>query len=378
MEDSHVGVPRMLNGLDIFSGIGGLTTALSPWVNPKAYCEIDRYPQAVLLSRMANLELPSAPIWDDVRTLSKGMLPVIDIIYGGFPCQDISLAGLGRGLAGERSGLVFEIFRLVKEIKPAFVFLENVPAIRTRGGERVVKELAALGYDCRWDCLSAYDVGAPHKRERWWLLAHNPNGGNESAYRGVPEWSITKPSGDSVIADSNGERLWDERERGTQGKTETDSFARDDGAKESVANTRCFDQPQEHEGDDTLDSERAKVWGREQFPARFRTGCGDQFGPDTRGDGPYYGRAEGSGIPSVVANTKGESKRESPNQTDPQPVKRRTWDEPFNSGWWEVEPAVGRVVDELPYRVDRLRSLGNSVAPQCAREAFERLLGLNR
>lgn len=75
-------------------------------------------------------------------------------------------------MAGERSGLVFEVLRLLSEIKPAFVFLENVPAIRTRGAERVVKELAALGYDCRWDVLSAYDVGAPHKRERWFLLAH--------------------------------------------------------------------------------------------------------------------------------------------------------------------------------------------------------------
>jgi DNA (cytosine-5)-methyltransferase 1 len=115
-----------------------------------------------------------APIWDDVTTLCGGDLPISpDIIYGGFPCQDISVAGLGAGLEGERSGLFFEISRLVCEIQPAFVFLENVPAIRTRGGERVVKELATLGYDCRWDYLSAFDMGAPHRRERWFLLAAN-------------------------------------------------------------------------------------------------------------------------------------------------------------------------------------------------------------
>ncbi len=159
-----------LRGLDLFSGIGGITCALAPWVEPVAYCEIDRYATGVLLSRMADGQLPVAPIWDDVRTLE----PLdVDIIYGGFPCQDISVAGLGAGLAGERSGLVFEVLRLVAECRPAFVFLENVPAIRTRGGERVVKELAALGYDCRWDVLSAYDMGAPHKRERWFLLAHS-------------------------------------------------------------------------------------------------------------------------------------------------------------------------------------------------------------
>jgi DNA (cytosine-5)-methyltransferase 1 len=101
------------------------------------------------------------------------MLSRLDIIFGGFPCQDISVAGLGKGLDGERSGLFFEIVRLIRECNPRFVFLENVPAIRTRGAERVVKELASLGYDCRWTTLSAASVGAPHKRERWFLLAHS-------------------------------------------------------------------------------------------------------------------------------------------------------------------------------------------------------------
>lgn len=163
-----------INGLDLFSGIGGLGLALSNWVKPVVYCENNRHCQAVLLSRMSAGDLDVGPIWDDVRTLGGRALAhvPIEIIYGGFPCQDISSAGLGHGLEGKRSGLVFEIFRLAKEIKPTFIFLENVSAIRTRGGERVVKELAALGYDCRWDMLSAFDVGAPHKRDRWFLLAN--------------------------------------------------------------------------------------------------------------------------------------------------------------------------------------------------------------
>jgi len=164
----------MLNGLDLFSGIGGITIALAPWVKPLAYCENDRYAASVLLSRMRDGFIPQSPIWDDVRTLSGGMVPgPIDIIYGGFPCQDISVAGLGAGLEGKRSGLFFEIMRLVSEINPAFVFLENVPAIRTRGGERVGKELASRGYDCRWGVVSAAEVGAPHLRKRWFLLAAN-------------------------------------------------------------------------------------------------------------------------------------------------------------------------------------------------------------
>ncbi len=161
----------MINGLDLFSGIGGNTLGLDGYVRTVAYCEQDRHAQSVLLSRMLDGGIRPAPIWDDITTLTGDMLPPIDIIVGGFPCQDISVAGKGAGLEGERSGLFFEIIRLAKEIKPTFLFLENVPAIRTRGLDTVVRSLSDLGYDCRWTSLSAAEVGAPHKRERWFLLA---------------------------------------------------------------------------------------------------------------------------------------------------------------------------------------------------------------
>jgi DNA (cytosine-5)-methyltransferase 1 len=162
----------LLNGLDLFSGIGGITLALGAWVRPLAYCENDRYAQAVLLSRMSSNEITRAPIWDDVRTLAGSSLPSIDIIYGGFPCQDISAAGIGVGLGGERSRLFFEIVRLTEELSPRFVFLENVPAIRTRGLKEVVSAFADLRYDCRWTCVSAAEVGACHLRKRWFMLAY--------------------------------------------------------------------------------------------------------------------------------------------------------------------------------------------------------------
>ncbi|HYX35749.1 MAG TPA: DNA cytosine methyltransferase [Oligoflexus sp.] len=162
----------MLNALDLFSGYGGLSLALAPWAKPVAYCEIERYPQSILLSRMEDGSLPRAPLWDDVRTLDgKPWRGKVDIIYGGFPCQDISVAGTGAGLAGKRSGLFFEIVRLAEEIEPSFLFLENVAAIRLRGLDRVVGEFSARGYDCRWRMLSAQEIGAPHKRNRWFLLA---------------------------------------------------------------------------------------------------------------------------------------------------------------------------------------------------------------
>lgn len=168
----------MLNGLDLFSGIGGLTAALEPWVRPVAYCERDRYCQAVLLSRQASFHIRPAPIWDDVCTLTSGVIGGdIDIIYGGFPCQDISQAGSGGGLGGERSGLYWELHRVVKEVGPTWVFLENVPAIRTRGLLTVVRSLTDLGYDCRWTCVSAAEVGAPHLRKRWFLLGYSDDKG---------------------------------------------------------------------------------------------------------------------------------------------------------------------------------------------------------
>lgn len=164
-----------INGLDLFSGIGGISLALRDYVRTVAYCEVDAYCQSVILSRMADGDLCLAPIWDDVTTLSTEQWQqssAIDIICGGFPCQGFSVAGVGKGLADERSGLFYEIVRLCREISPKWIFLENVPAITSRGGRDVVRELASLGYDCRWCVISAASVGALHRRERWFLLAN--------------------------------------------------------------------------------------------------------------------------------------------------------------------------------------------------------------
>ena len=164
--------------------------ALSGWARTIAYCEIDPYCQKVLLSRMADGSLDNAPIWDNINTLQGGQFTgLVDIIFGGFPCQDISVAGNGKGLAGERSGLFYQIVRLCREIKPRFIFLENVPAITTRGGTEVVREIAAMGYDCRWIIISAASVGALHRRDRWFLLAHAINDGKSTSesWRSVRE-----------------------------------------------------------------------------------------------------------------------------------------------------------------------------------------------
>jgi DNA (cytosine-5)-methyltransferase 1 len=176
----------MLNGLDLFTGIGGMSLALKEWIRPIAYCEIDPYCQAVILNRQSDGLLPRAPIWDDVNTLCiRGNGRNIDIIYGGFPCQDISTLGNGKGLGGERSGLFFQIVRLAKEIKPQFLFLENVSAITRRGGPSIARIITDMGYDCRWCVISAEGLMAPQKRDRWFMLAHSNS---------EPSWQTDKTS----------------------------------------------------------------------------------------------------------------------------------------------------------------------------------------
>ena len=162
-----------MRALSLFTGYGGIDLALQDYISEViAYVEIEEYAQKIIAYRMADGSLKRAPILADVKNI-EGKPGCCDIIYGGFPCQDISVAGNGKGLEGERSGLFYEIIRLTKEIRPSFVFLENVPAIRTRGLEQVIKAFTEIGYDCRWTCLSASSVGAPHKRERWFFLAYS-------------------------------------------------------------------------------------------------------------------------------------------------------------------------------------------------------------
>ena len=173
-----------MRALSLFTGYGGIDLALQDYISEViAYVEIEEYPQKIIAYRMADGSLKRAPILADVKNV-EGQIGDCDIIYGGFPCQDISVAGNGKGLEGERSGLFYEVIRLTKEIRPSFVFLENVPAIRTRGLEQVIKEFTKVGYDCRWTCLSASSVGAPHKRERWFLLAQS--GGKALERFGLP------------------------------------------------------------------------------------------------------------------------------------------------------------------------------------------------
>lgn len=160
---------RHLSIGSLFSGIGGLELGLE-WagLGPVSWqVERESFAQSILAKHW-----PSAARFADVRDCGAHNLAPVDLICGGFPCQDVSLAGKGEGLAGKRSGLWREYARIVGELRPRIVVVENVSALRSRGLGQVLGDLATLGYDAWWDCIPAATVGAPHRRDRLFIVAY--------------------------------------------------------------------------------------------------------------------------------------------------------------------------------------------------------------
>jgi len=298
-----------LRELALFAGAGGgiLAGELLGW---RVVCavECDAYAAGVLVARQLDGLLPPFPVWDDVRTFDAGRWRgVVDVVSGGFPCQDISVAGKGAGIDGERSGLWCHMARIVGEVRPRYVFVENSPALVTRGLVRVLSDLTALGYDCRWTVLGAANVGAPHQRDRLWLVAH-AHGIAGHPWR--PSDSTKEPRG------------WHLDRSGV-------------GA-----------HPVAHA--DSLRQSQPK--GRKRKERRWLGDCGDEQ-PALRD--PYGARlAQRQGVQGHPREELAALER---------------------ADWWELEPAVGRVVDGLAHRVDRLRCLGNGQVPQCAAGAWRLL-----
>ena len=163
----------------LFAGIGGFDLGFErAGMVCKWQVEIDDYANRVLSKHW-----PAVHRERDIRQCGRHNLQRVDVICGGFPCQDISYAGLGAGLDGERSGLFFEAIRVVRELQPRIVVLENVAALLTRGLDRVLGTLAEVGYDAEWHCIPAAAVGAPHIRERVFILAYAEYAGLERGRR---------------------------------------------------------------------------------------------------------------------------------------------------------------------------------------------------
>jgi site-specific DNA-cytosine methylase len=236
----------VLNGISLFSGIGGFESALN--LNTVAYVEREPYAQAVLLERAEEGLLDKAPIYDDIRGFrGEAYRGNVDAVFGGFPCQGISEAGLGRGLEDSRSGLWYEMLRVIREVRPSVAIVENVPAITRRGLPEVLWGLAEAGYDAIWDMYEAADVGAPHKRERFFLVAF-PCGepwrcgelfdGQDEIYPNL-KWDSTK----NIKSGSEWKRWLIEASQAVDGEvSEADFYGVDDGlpTKLDQSRIRCL------------------------------------------------------------------------------------------------------------------------------------------
>jgi DNA (cytosine-5)-methyltransferase 1 len=198
-----------MNELALFAGAGGgiLGGHLLGW---RTVCAVewDPYAASVLVARQNDGSLPPFPIWDDVQSFDgRPWRDRVDVVSGGFPCQDISSAGKGVGITGERSGMWSHMARIVGEVRPRYVFVENSPFLVHRGLDRVLGDLAALGYDARWGIVGAHHASAPHKRDRIWIVANTNNGGSEwrqqqqesrKSAGNVADWWSSEPDVDRV------------------------------------------------------------------------------------------------------------------------------------------------------------------------------------
>jgi DNA (cytosine-5)-methyltransferase 1 len=305
--------------LDLFSGIGGFSLGLErAGMRTVQFVELDPFCRAVLAQHW-----PDVPCHDDIRTFHP---PVgfADVICGGFPCQDISIAGFGAGLAGERSGLWTEFARIIGAVRPRFAVVENVSALLHRGLGEVLGDLAEIGYDAEWHCIPAAAVGAPHRRDRIWIVAYPA--------RDVRPEQVSSGS---------------ERER-----------VGESGAQEPVAYTM--------RGGREGPSERGSVREGEQRRPTAAMADSDREGQlQPRGPLIEIWRWLGDGG-EALANTEGSGchqRTEDAGRRSPR-AGENEWTGLTGSGWWELEPDVGRVAHGVPARVDRLRSLGNAVVPQ--------------
>ena len=318
----------------LFTGIGGLDLALEHFGHRVIWqAESDGHARAVLAKHW-----PGVRCFEDVREIDATSPPP-DIICGGFPCQDISNAGKRVGIDGERSGLWSEFARIIRELRPRLVFVENVAALTVRGLDRVLGDLAALGFDAEWDVLRAADVGAPHLRARIFILAH-----------------------------ANGVDGWVQPGRWAGPCRSDPTVSADDGAPRHVADASCGGQ-------------RQGEWDV----------CPRQPDADRRGTPLADADEHGLAIERRSQRERGEARIDPPRDVadgrdseirDSDGAGREgTWTQP-KAGWlssfgehagWAVEPPVGRVAHGVPRRVDRLRCLGNAVVWQQAAFAFETL-----
>ena len=340
-----------MNELALFSGAGGgiLGGHLLGW---RTVCAVEWEPYAacVLASRQNDGVLPPFPIWDDVQTFDgRPWRGIVDVISGGFPCQDISAAGKGAGIDGERSGMWREMARIIHEVRPRFVFVENSPMLTSRGLGTVLGDLASMGFDARWGVLGAADVGAPHQRDRIWIRAKRRDILPHAELHGHG-WREQQSESAEKTNVANTNSLNDAVRRNGQDHAE------------SVAGGGY--EPRGSLGDSGAGCQESTGEGSNVDNANSAHGEGDQRSKRTQ---PKHANPDSAGPCPLTENTR--SVWGIGSQTD---AYKKTGGERWNGSvqWWEVEPDLGRVADGVAARVDRLKAIGNGQVPEVARTAW--------
>ncbi len=321
-----------MNGLSLCSGAGGLDLAIQALgVETKGYVEIDQYAQAILCTHMRDGRLDSAPIWPDIKTLDASTVLAqcgsIDLIYGGIPCQPHSTAGRRRGEEDERD-LWPATVALIRALRPRAFLLENVAGFSLqRSGEpafawSVITDLTEAGYDCRWTHVRASDAGAPHRRERFFLLALADSGREQQHVQQWVHGTKSPRSGYELDQPEHDRRM--------------------DG-QSSIEPAEAWQQAFGHAGTRESDMEHP-----------------NQPGLEGRDDRPERGPYQWSAFP---------------------PGPKGDWTGIPEQLWPSLEPSVRGVVDGLADGVDehrkrRLEALGNGVVPHQALIAIWQLVNM--
>ena len=361
-----------LKVLDLFSGIGGFSLALESTGHFQTigFVENDEYCQAVLQHHF-----PEVPILGDIKNVTKETVPTRpDVICGGFPCQPFSVAGDQRAKDDPRH-LWPEMLRIIKEQKPTWVVGENVSGLVKLGLDEILDEMEDQGYSTRTFNIPAFSVGAPHQRQRLWIIGHlgdpEHNGSptperergllkqSEEPKKQISIWEsegTSSASGDVANPDNEGLRSriggddFDYEEESGEGGVDGEGSAGDDEWYDTsptqdegmdvsdTDNTR--DRTQEHRVDE---DGKKNIQGRQEHTQSKSSRHGADI-PDPNGKG-LQGQRKKYKLP------KSKRKREI-----------------GGSSWWDVEPNVGRVAYGVPNRVFKLRALGNSIVPQIAQK----------
>jgi DNA (cytosine-5)-methyltransferase 1 len=326
-----------MNELALFAGAGGgiLGGHLLGW---RTVCAVEweQYPASVLCARQNDGLLPPFPIWDDVQTFDGNpWRGIVDVISGGFPCQDISAAGKGAGIDGERSGMWGQMARIIHEVRPKYVFVENSPMLTSRGLGRVLGDLASMGFDAKWGVLGAADIGANHQRDRIWIVGKMGN----TNHNGHSASKIRK----SIEQGSNTSKA--EQNQASQFERSSEQYAQ-------MAYPRCQLWSEGNSG--TVDTQEEIGTSSPIFNQSGGQGCRKIKIPNSSSIRPQGQRKHEQSINSTKSR------------------KRKTIELVYgsSSNFWAIEPNVGRVANGMADRVDRLKAIGNGQVPLCAATAW--------